>query len=210
MRQFLFAQMALVTLALVITGCSGVPQRSSGLASSTPGSPAAVSAGASVSTRNTDVAERIGAADIGSVVSLPNQNPLGVASLVVSDTYTSASNRVCRRMRSLDGRVLSRVACQRSSGLWYLSRSLKNRAAQRILDTAAALSNIVVVPASSISEIIMLRLRENETLWSFAERVTGSAQNWGAIARHNAVDDAATLEAGVLLRVPAELFVVGQ
>lgn len=206
MRHFPFGPAALVALTLVMAGCSAVPQRSS----SAIGTLSAVPGSAPVSTQNTDVAARIGKATVGSVVTLPNENPLGVASLVVSDTYTSASKRVCRRMRSLDGRVLSRVACQRSSGLWYLSRSLKNRAAQGILDTAASLSNIVVVPASSISEIIMLRLRENETLWSFSERVTGSAQNWSAIARHNAVDDASTLEAGVLLRVPAELFIVGR
>jgi len=44
-----------------------------------------------------------------------------------------------------------------------------------------------------------------ESLWTFAQRTTGSGVNWQAIAELNDIDDARTIETGMTLLVPSVL-----
>lgn len=76
-----------------------------------------------VSSPSQAAARMIGDARLGDVVDLPS-NIFGDTIVVVSDDYTAASGRLCRRLRSEMGSELSRIACQRESGEWYSPRAL--------------------------------------------------------------------------------------
>jgi len=70
------------------------------------------------------VAQQLGDARPGDIVDLPVGNDIGENTVVVGNDYTAASGRLCRRLRSTSGAMLSRVVCQRESGEWYSPRSL--------------------------------------------------------------------------------------
>lgn len=69
----------------------------------------------------------------------------------------------------------------------------------------------VIIPASANSALDDEGLPEqatvidNETLWKFAQRTTGSGVHWQAIAEYNAIDDARDIQSGMTLFIPAHL-----
>lgn len=64
-------------------------------------------------------------AQLGDRVLLPTNSGLGRDSVVVDQSYVSASGRQCRRLRTVDGRPIQRVACQVGAGVWSLARDLR-------------------------------------------------------------------------------------
>jgi len=183
----------------------------------------------------TESAALIGAASVGDSVELPPGNPTGATSVDVIAEYFAASNRRCRQVlpSSTNGSV--RIACERKDGGWEWVRSLSSSTVSRPLPAVAsvgAVESVVVVgdedlvileePASgtalsdsgesiSFDEVETdngsggYTVLAGETLWKFSRRITGSGVNWQAIAELNNIDDARTIEAGMVLLVPANL-----
>jgi len=80
----------------------------------------------------------------GDRVLLPTNSGLGRDSVVVDQSYISASGRQCRRLRTVDGRLIQRVACQVNDGVWSLARDLRP-----ISSTDSAVSGISAVRRTS-------------------------------------------------------------
>ncbi len=179
---------------------------------------------------NQTAADQIGAAQPGDVIDMPASNLFGAPTVVVGNDYTAASGRLCRRLRSGDGALLSRIVCQRETGEWYSPRALYSneptsfRQSTRVDTTAAGASadtsSIVVVElgeddlnvqdskVESLDTTVATEqhtLQAGETLWSFTRRVTGNALNWNAVADVNGIDDSRRLNAGDVLLVPKAL-----
>jgi len=177
-------------------------------------------------------AQKLGDARPGDIVDLPAGNKFGETTIVVGDDYTAASGRLCRRLRSSEGAVLSRIVCKSEAGQWYSPRSLysnKVKTAQQLFDTPSKTSaqttenqtqSIVAVElgeddlqtkeskvrtANADIETEKHLLKLGETLWSFSRRVTGNALNWNTIADLNNIDDSRRLAAGDTLLVPKSL-----
>lgn len=102
---------ACLVLALMIGGCSTVPQPAE---SFTAPSKQASSTAASLTA----------SAEIGSVIQLPPDNVLGVSRARVLDEYRAASGRLCRRVQIPRNEDSIRVACERSAGQWSFTRAL--------------------------------------------------------------------------------------
>lgn len=160
---------------------------------------------------------------------------LDVSGYRIVKTYASASGRTCRRLADENGKVLSRVSCLRSDGTWTVGRQLGSDAGGRDEATRAAAAQVLVAPQKSLlvaatppprvadvqatdsvgeavavddvpqDEVLWARVERDETLWSFAGRLTGDPQNWRRIASLNDIDDATTLATGRLLAVPVRL-----
>lgn len=69
----------------------------------------------------------------------------------------------------------------------------------------------VIIPASANIELgaeglpAQATVIDNETLWKFARRTTGSGVHWQAIAEFNTIDDARDIQSGMTLFIPAHL-----
>jgi len=71
------------------------------------------------------VVSMLGDARHGEHVPLPANSGLGMDSVVVDQTYIAASGRLCRRLRTVDGELIQRVACKSGDGVWSLARDLQ-------------------------------------------------------------------------------------
>ena len=60
------------------------------------------------------------------------------------------------------------------------------------------------------AEFVERPLQSGETLWSFAQRLTGNGINWHQIAEVNNIDDARQLDANATLKIPTGLLKAGQ
>lgn len=78
-----------------------------------------------VNTPSTDVALAVGDVEPGARIALPTGSGLGVGSVVADRIYTAASGHQCRRLRTVEGMLLQRVACKRVDGVWSLARDLR-------------------------------------------------------------------------------------
>lgn len=98
--------------------------------------------------------------------------------------------------------IISRAEHARRIGARLLSVSPDNYSAQ------ISSEPLPVATAGPAFETVQRVVNVNETLWSFAKRITGSGLNWERIAHINGITDAKKLAAGTLLFIPVEL--VGQ
>jgi len=78
-----------------------------------------------VNPQSLQVAAMVGNAEFGDRLSLPENSGLGLDSMVVDRSYIAASGRQCRRLRTVDGASIQRVACEGRDGVWLLARDLR-------------------------------------------------------------------------------------
>ena len=198
---------ALVLLALA--GCAA-PVR--------PGIDVAASAPAASS----GDAARIGAAESGTRLRLGEDTLPGVPAVLVGERYFAASGRVCRRLADEAARPLGRIVCA-EEGVWRFVRSLEPRggsaAPEPVRGTSVEPARGAASPSARaplgappgadapphVEEMVKRELGADETLWSFAERVTGAGDNWRRIAVLNGIDDTTRVGSGRRLVVPVEL-----
>ncbi len=81
--------------------------------------------------------------------------------------------------------------------------SVTNTAEPVIEQSLATRTSDVLFEESA--DMVARELAAGETLWSFAERVTGNPMNWQKIAAANDIEDSRTVALGQSLDVPAEL-----
>ena len=62
----------------------------------------------------------------------------------------------------------------------------------------------------SDTEFVERQVQSGETLWSFAQRLTGNGVNWHQIAEVNNIDDARQLDVNATLQIPTGLLKAGQ
>ena len=158
------------------------------------------------------LAEQLGTVAAGTEIELASDNALGLQTVRVQETYTAASGRFCRRLALSSGQPLARITCQRQSGEWYFPRSLQHSSTMVAPAQNYPVLNDVVDQADSAPQAVLVQeaLRNNETLWSFARRVTGNALNWSHIAELNNISDAAQMSSGAVLDVPATMIARGR
>ena len=139
--------------------------------------------------------------------------------ITVGRQYSAASGRSCKQILDASGEQLLSVACQLATKQWYVRESM------HIPDTAGQIvpvkteSNQLLVPIEprtleiepqtddkkDTQEPISVRLKENETLYSFARRTTGNPLNWQEIAEYNAIENELELSPGTALKIPFAL-----
>lgn len=121
----------------------------------------------------------------------------GLGEVSIGRSYTSASGRICRKLNKLDGTPLPLRSCQDKKGQWYTTRSISasepfNRYSSEAVDGTSV-------------EMVTLTLKQDESLWSFASRVTGNALNWKRIANDNDIADGNKVQPGQALQVEVSL-----
>ncbi|MGQ7845732.1 LysM peptidoglycan-binding domain-containing protein [Granulosicoccus sp. 3-233] len=121
----------------------------------------------------------------------------GVGRVSIGRSYLAASGRTCRRLNRLDGTPLPLRSCQNESGQWYTTRSISASGAMEM--SAAEMS------VESRGESVGMELKQGESLWAFASRVTGNPLNWKRIASDNELSDADNVWPGQLLQVEHSL-----
>jgi len=89
------------------------------------------------------VASMVGDAQPGDYIALPAQSGLGADNVVVDRTYIAASGRQCRRLRTVDGRPVQRVACKGSDGIWLLARDLRSVSSLDVTAGSGTKSSVV-------------------------------------------------------------------
>lgn len=99
---------SLLSAVMALSACSTLP----------PAEPSAVSTADRVSSQGLDKAA------VGSRITLPANNALGVSSVQIVDEYRAASGRLCRRVQVSPTDDSSRVMCQRKNGQWSFTRAL--------------------------------------------------------------------------------------
>lgn len=66
----------------------------------------------------------------------------GVGDVSAGRQYIAASGRVCRTLRTLDGKLLPLRTCQSDSGEWYTTRSLSSSSVSRETSPPGSMSLI--------------------------------------------------------------------
>ncbi|MFK7857135.1 MAG: DVU3141 family protein [Granulosicoccus sp.] len=170
---------------------------------------------------------------VGDRISL-DQPIQGVSDVVIHSIYVAASGRTCRRLATRQGQLLAQRSCQNSKGDWYISRRLSS--ARALIEPVAKQTSAVIVESNSLEltqsqsdvqvvarqqteventvtperkDMVALSLTPGETLWAFADRVTGNPMNWQTIAADNAISDAREVSALQVLSVQASLLKPG-
>lgn len=158
----------------------------------------------------------------------------GVSDVVIHSIYVAASGRTCRRLATRQGQLLAQRSCRNSKGDWYISRRLSSagsliepvvvqsstaRAQSSTVDSAQSPTNVQVVSkqqneaentvTTASTDMVALSLTPGETLWAFADRVTGNPMNWQTIAADNAISDAREVSPLQVLSVQASLLKPG-
>lgn len=106
----------------------------------------------------------------------------GVGEVAIGRSYVAASGRTCRRLTRLDGTLLPLRRCQNKSGQWYTTRSIS--VSLPLSDQAQS------VESGFTLETVALKVKQGESLWTFASRVTGDPLNWKRIVTVNGIQDA--------------------
>lgn len=163
------------------------------------------------------VANTLGESAEGRVVAV-DSNEFGIDGVSTGAHYTAASGKTCKRLFNAADQQLPRVVCQSANGEWYLQRSLA-LAESTAQATAVVSAQPVTIVSDSESndkvsedgrDLVERQLQSDETLWSFAQRLTGNGLNWHQIADANGIDDARQLDANTTLLLPAGLLKAGQ
>ena len=163
------------------------------------------------------VANTLGETAEGRVVEVES-NDFGVDSVSIGARYTAASGKICKRLFNLAKQELPRVVCQSADGEWYLQRSLG------LAKSNSQVSNNIVTRPETIvnrsesydndiegdTDFVDRQVQSGETLWSFAQRLTGNGFNWHKIAEVNNIDDARLLDDNATLQIPTGLLKAGQ
>ena len=137
----------------------------------------------------------------------------------VGRQYSAASGRSCKQILDASGEQLLSVACQLPTKQWYVRESLHVAGnAGQIVPVKTDLKQLLVPVEQQTVEIkpaiedkqvleepVSFRLKENETLYSFARRTTGNALNWQEIAEYNEIENELELSAGTALKIPVAL-----
>lgn len=191
------AALALVLLAAALGGCASPGAR--------PVETRSIAAGAT-----STAIDVVGDLSPGGSVRLPPGNALGARTVHLVDDYAAASGRHCRRVALDEPDGPRRIVCRRADGRWSATRSLTrpDHAPRPALGAAAASSPVTGGPRPTIDPLptpSVETIGAGETLWGFAERTTGRGENWPDIARANAIEDPARVEAGRVLELPVGL-----
>ena len=163
------------------------------------------------------VANTLGESAEGRVVAV-DSNDFGVNSVSTGARYTAASGKTCKRLFNGAKQELPRVVCQSANGEWYLQRSLglaksKSQATNAVVIQPEAIVNRTKSNENDIdidTEFVERQVQSGETLWSFAQRLTGNGVNWHQIAEVNNIDDARQLDVNATLQIPTGLLKAGQ
>ena len=163
------------------------------------------------------VASTLGESAEGRVVAV-DSNDFGVNSVSTGARYTAASGKTCKRLFNGAKQELPRVVCQSANGEWYLQRSLglaksKSQATNAVVTQPEAIVNRTKSTENDIesdTEFVERQVQSGETLWSFAQRLTGNGVNWHQIAEVNNIDDARQLDVNATLQIPTGLLKAGQ
>lgn len=130
--------------------------------------PSKIAANNTVNAPPTAAATQLGNARPGDVVDLPVGNVFGETVIVVGDNYTAASGRLCRRLRSNAGSVLSRIVCQRESGEWYSPRSLYSNNQQSVKESFQGASSLGEGESVDLNSIVVVELGDDDLQTSSA------------------------------------------
>ena len=139
--------------------------------------------------------------------------------ITVGRQYSAASGRSCKQILDASGEQLLSVACQLPTKQWYVRESLqipgnasqivpvKTDSKQPLLPVEQQTTELkpAIDDKQVAEEPVSFRLKENETLYSFARRTTGNALNWQEIAEYNEIENELELSAGTALKIPVEL-----
>ena len=139
-----------------------------------------------------------------------------LGTVTIGKQYDAASGRSCKQILDASGVQLLSVACQLPTEQWYVRESLNvagnaiqaapaNTKFKNVL-VQAELPTVELKPTvKNIPKPISYKLDKDETLYSFARRMTGDASNWEAIAKYNGITDELSLPVGAALRIPTAL-----
>ena len=170
------------------------------------------------------VANTLGETAEGGVVEVESTD-FGVDRVSIGTRYTAASGKICKRLFNAAQQELPRVVCQSANGEWYLQRSLglaKSNSLSQVTNNVVTRPETIVNRSVSYdneidgdtdegdTDFVERQVQSGETLWSFAQRLTGNGFNWHQIAEANNIDDARLLDDNATLQIPTGLLKAGQ
>lgn len=168
------------------------------------------------------------------LVRLKEGNQLGLSAVMTGPRYRSASGRICKSLLNRLRLPVGQLVCNKGKNSWYVQRALSLTSREDFSNSESIVAAADIHPALPVNyttaisvesnrnsqvlahdqtsiEItpadssLLVSLEENETLWSFALRVTGDGQNWRAIAEDNGIDDATKINKDIQLKVANRL-----
>ena len=145
-------RLMLLSVVLVLSACGSLPQQSSPIKTAVVNS-------------NTVISK----ASVGTRMSLPAGNELGLPSVLVVDEYLAASGRICRLVEVEPLGDETRVMCQRVSGEWGFTRALISSAfRQEITPRVLAASPLVEGLPESDSGVVDVATQQMTTSSAFS------------------------------------------
>lgn len=108
-----------------------------------------------------DVSERLGESAPGTTVAIPSTATSSARSLIVSDSYTAASGRECKRLIDPNQPSLQQVVCRNLRGEWLMQRPLTQGAIGARFPSSTQLSNTSPENASGLEANTLIEVSAN-------------------------------------------------
>lgn len=197
------ARIALFSLIspVLLQGCAQMPGRT-------------VSAIDNMAVSTAQKAPELNGLSQGDLVELDSGLLAPFGKVTIGRKYYAASGRLCKQILNVAGEEVVSIVCSVDAEHWYVRKPLggKSKKVSRNLSPLLPTLQETPKPQAGWSEQRSVLatgqdssdvVQENETLWSFSKRTTGSALNWKAIAKYNNIDDAHIVNSGDALFIPA-------